>query len=83
MCNLSFTSEMALMDCGHCENCLLVSESFQQVVKVAQKLEITVQLVIGQRFHSSTMEDVDRVPPYLALLSDVSGSRKHTRRTAR
>ena len=42
------------------------------VVKVAQKLENTVQLVIGLGFHSSAMEDVDH-----DLLNEVRQPRTH------
>ena len=58
---------MLLMECGHSENFLVgvVSKSFQEVVGVAQKLEI------GLRIHSSAMEDVARVRLWLALLNEV------------
>ena len=62
---------MSLMECGHLGNflfsCVEVSRSFLEGVKVAQKLESTVQPVIGQCFRSSTLEDVDRVSPWPAF----------------
>ena len=47
------------------------------MAEVAQKLEITVQLVIGLRFHSSAMEDIVRVTLWLALLNEVRQSGAH------
>ena len=47
------------------------------MVKVAQKLEITVQPVIGLRFHSSSMQGVVRVTLWLALLNEVRQSGAH------
>merc|ERR1712136_735327 len=49
----------------------VVSKSFQEVVKVAQKLESKVQPVIGLGFHSSAMEDVDHDALWLAVLNEV------------
>ena len=53
------------------------SKSFQEVVKVAQKLENTVQPVIGLGFHSSALEDVDHDALWLALLNEVRQPAAH------
>jgi hypothetical protein len=55
----------------------VVSKSFQEVVKVAQKLENTVQPVIGLGFHSSSLEDVNHDALWLALLNEVRQPRAH------
>ena len=60
----------------------VISKSFQEVVNFAQKLMNSVQRVLVQLFHSSTVEDADRVTPWLALLT-WSSSREHTRRFER
>ena len=49
----------------------MVSNNFQEVVNVAQKLDDTVQPVIELGFHSSAMEDVDHDTLWLALLNEV------------
>merc|ERR1712135_273167 len=49
----------------------VVSKSFQEVVKVAQKIENTMQPVIGLGFHSSSLEDVNHDALWLALLNEV------------
>ena len=47
------------------------------MVKVAQKLEITVLPVVGLLFHPSAMEDVVRVMLWPALLNEVRQSGAH------
>ena len=47
------------------------SKNFQVVVNVAQKIEDTVQPVVGLGFHSSAMEDIDDDTLWLALLNKV------------
>ena len=36
----------------------MVSKSLQEVIKVTQDIENSMQLVIGLRFHSSAIKDV-------------------------
>ena len=55
----------------------MVSKSFQEVVNIAQKLENTVQPVVGWSFPSSAIEDVDHDALWLALLRDVRGPGTH------
>ena len=54
----------------------VVSKSFQDVVKVAQKLENAVQSVVGSDFHSPGM-DVDHDALWLALLNEIQQPRAH------
>ena len=56
----------------------VVSESFQGLIKVAEKIESAVQLVFGLVFHSSTIEDDDHDALRLALLNEVRRPGSHT-----
>ena len=58
------------MECGHPRFFFLTwSQEFQEVINIAQKIENSVQLVIGLRFHSPATKDVDH-ELWLASLSE-------------
>ena len=73
ICMLSSTSEMSLMECGHPGNFLFTWSrmGFHEVITVAEKIENTVQPVFSLDFHTSTIEDIDHVALWLALLDEV------------
>ena len=55
--HLEFTNLLSLSPWGR--PVLVVSQSFQDLIKVAQKLESAVQPVIGLAFDPSAMRDAD------------------------
>ena len=56
----------------------VVSDSFQGLIQVAEKIESAVQLNFGLGFHSSTIEDDDHDALWLALFSEVRQPGSHT-----
>ena len=72
-CTLSSTSVISLMECGQPWTCLVlvVSKSFQKMVKITRKLENTVRTVFGLGFHSFVLKDVDHDALCLTLLNEI------------